>query len=797
MANQTARTVSVQARSNISYVCISPDQQVLLQIDTDGYGQLVLLRNDAVLAHLNFHEQVSIAKFSPDTRHLAIALGHKLKIFQCAFHNKKFLGTLLPHLSFSSWHSDTITGLAYWKNYLITSSNDQTVRLCLMEKGTGYVPITLTGHRKPVLGAFPSENFIFSASSDARVFVWEWEEASEKFLQAQKADYRRRVGKNPKNHSNSEQLTLRQKHQLQHEGAFDLTCISMQGGLLVAGFKTGNFALYSVSAQEITVLHTLKMSDFEISAISINSTGEWLAFGSKTIGQLLVWEWKSESYILRQMGHSSQLLSACFSPDGHILATGGIDGKIKLWEKGICFATFSEHTHGVVDIVFSRANTLISCSKDGTVRAYDINKYKQFRVLTTQEQAEFMCLAVDRSGEIIAAGSSSYVIYVWALPTGILCDVLSGHSSPVSSAIFLPSGTLVSGAWDRSLRIWDVFQHKGGCETLDLSGEVLALAGRNDGKQIAASLANGEISLWSLGDLQENFILECRRDAAGGRGIHDRFTAKNNPNNKKFNSLAYSPDGNMLLAAGNSKYLCIYDLKHKTLFFKVPFTENRALSGVLDKLNSKNMTEAGPINELDLDEYDSFKDIDEQGVTAGHRPGSINKKELQVRASKVAFANNGKIFGIVTTEGLLVYSADSGAKWLPMSLDTEITKPKVIESLIKQDYTTALITALILGEDELTKNIIMRIPVSEIASIVSQIVGTELISLINILGKEAIKCTELGFIMGWVMEICKAHSQKLRGHSELRNLLRNLVKKYNDLAWMAQENTYLLQFLSR
>lgn len=90
----------------------------------------------------------------------------------------------------------------------------------------------------------------------------------------QKYDYQRRVGKKPLSHSNTEQLSLIKKHQLQHEGAFTLSCVAMQGGILVAGFKTGTFALYSISAQEIIVLHTLNMTEYEINAISMNNSGD-------------------------------------------------------------------------------------------------------------------------------------------------------------------------------------------------------------------------------------------------------------------------------------------------------------------------------------------------------------------------------------------------------------------------------------------------------------------------------------------------------------------------------------------
>lgn len=73
----------------------------------------------------------------------------------------------------------------------------------------------------------------------------------------------------------------------------------MKQNLLVVGFKTGNFALYNITPKQSQVLHTLHMDDYQITSIAINNTSEWIAFASKAMGQLLVWEWKSESYILR------------------------------------------------------------------------------------------------------------------------------------------------------------------------------------------------------------------------------------------------------------------------------------------------------------------------------------------------------------------------------------------------------------------------------------------------------------------------------------------------------------------
>ena len=78
--------------------------------------------------------------------------------------------------------------------------------------------------------------------------------------------------------------------------------------------------------------NSLKVSDAKISSISLNSSGKWIAFGSKYLNQLLVWEWKSESYIYKQQDHMNYINLIAFSPEGAQLANGAEDGRIKIFD---------------------------------------------------------------------------------------------------------------------------------------------------------------------------------------------------------------------------------------------------------------------------------------------------------------------------------------------------------------------------------------------------------------------------------------------------------------------------------
>jgi periodic tryptophan protein 2 len=81
------------------------------------------------------------------------------------------------------------------------------------------------------------------------------------------------------------------------------------------------------------------------------------------------------------------------------------------------------------------------------------------------------------------------------------------------------------------------------------------------------------------------------------------MTAKNSTKNKHFTSIAISPNGDFVIGGGNSKNICLYDVKHKLMLTRFAITQNRSLDGVLHKLNSKNVKgEAGVVDhELDID----------------------------------------------------------------------------------------------------------------------------------------------------------------------------------------------------
>lgn len=67
-------------------------------------------------------------------------------------------------------------------------------------------------------------------------------------------------------------------------------------------------------------------------------------------------------------------------------------------------------------------------------------RYRNFRTFTTPEPVQFVCLAVDGSGEVVCAGSKdTFQVFVWSMKTGNLLDVMAGHEGPIQELAFSPS----------------------------------------------------------------------------------------------------------------------------------------------------------------------------------------------------------------------------------------------------------------------------------------------------------------------------------------------------------------------
>lgn len=812
LVNGTTFTFAFETRKNIARIALSPQTTLLIAIDEDGHAVLVNFMRRTVLHHFNFKEPVREIQFAPNGKYFAVAVGKYVQVWRTPTHSEdRDFAPFVRHRVYTG-HYDSVTSIT-WSNdsrFFLTASKDLSARIFSLDPEEGFVPTTLSGHRDSVINAFFSKDqeTIYTISKDGALFRWSYQPLYREGEVIPDPEDEDTIIDEEKEAERKHRWIILDRHYFNQTPAkTKCSTYHADNNILVAGFSNGIFGIYDLSQNGFNMIHSLSISQNAIDYVTINKSGEWLAFGASKLGQLLVWEWQSESYILKQQGHFDAMNCVTYSPDGQRVVTASEDGKIKVWDmrSGFCLVTFTEHTSAITDIHFAKkGNVLFSSSLDGSIRAWDLVRYRNFRTFTAAERVQFSCLAVDPSGEIVCAGSTdSYDIYMWSVQTGQLIDTLSAHEGPVCSLHFAgEGGVLASGSWDKSVRIWNVFSRKVTVEPLNLQTEIQTVAFRPDGKEICVATLDGQLSFWDVMEAQQTTVIDGRRDISGGRRPDDRMTADNNMNSRSFKSVCYTADGSAVLASGNSKYICIYDVGTSALLKKFQISQNLSLVGTQEKLNSKNLTEAGPM-EL-IDQRADLSDDEERraevlpGASRGDK--SIRKVRPEIRTKAIKFSPTGRAFAAASTEGLLIYSLDQGITFDPFDLDMEVTPDTIRQTLGELEYLKALVMAFRLNENYLIHTVFESIPSTDIGLVARDLPVVYLPMLMRFIATVDDESPHIEFHLLWIQALMTSHGNEIKGRThelgaELRGIQKSIARIEKDLIEVSDGNKYALDYI--
>ena len=98
-----------------------------------------------------------------------------------------------------------------------------------------------------------------------------------------------------------------------------------------------------------------------MTAVAASSTGAYWAASSRR-GEVLVWSASSQTLLQVWHAHADMIWTLMFSPDGSMLASGSVDGTVKLWDvpSGHLRETLRGHTETAPCI--SGVQRMASCS---------------------------------------------------------------------------------------------------------------------------------------------------------------------------------------------------------------------------------------------------------------------------------------------------------------------------------------------------------------------------------------------------------------------------------------------------
>lgn len=115
------------------------------------------------------------------------------------------------------------------------------------------------------------------------------------------------------------------------------------------------------------------------------------------------------------VGHKGWVYAVAFSPDGRLLASGGVEGVVYLWElpEGRQMRVWQGHEGTVCSLAFSPDGQLLaSAGGDGTVRLWRVSDGALMRVLHGHTGA-IRTLAFSPDGQLLATGGEDKTIRLW------------------------------------------------------------------------------------------------------------------------------------------------------------------------------------------------------------------------------------------------------------------------------------------------------------------------------------------------------------------------------------------------
>lgn len=180
-------------------------------------------------------------------------------------------------------------------------------------------------------------------------------------------------------------------------------------------------------------------------------------------------------------GHTDALHTLAVSPDGKLLATGGYDQKIRLWDMA------------------TGAQTRLLSGHNGSING----------------------LSFRPDGKVLASASADRTVKLWNVATGERLDTFSQPTKEQFAVAFSADGkTLIAGGADNRIRVWSISAKavEGSNPILATKfaheGAVLGIAYSPDGRSLLSTASDKTIKLWDAGTMVERTLLEKQSDWA-------------------------------------------------------------------------------------------------------------------------------------------------------------------------------------------------------------------------------------------------------------------------------------------
>jgi WD40 repeat protein len=517
----------------VSEITFSPDKNHFATEAADQKAIIWSLDSDKGIAVSGLTGTKEALAFSPDGTMLATEGGPGTSLG--AMPDGEFPATVWDvatgKLKFTlGGHTDRIVGVSFSPDghAIVTCSGDNTARLWTAD---GQLVKELLGHTKPLTHAVfsPDSKFVVTASADNTVRVWdsldgklitgyrghsqavndvEFSSDGQFIVTADDDQTARLWPFHPGERGRSSTI-----ESWDHSAAVTSVATSPNGSEMAATTRDGKLWLDGVGLQRSMALSYLVDRSAKVADVRFSPDGESIATTRGPAGVIynidalrafvdssrseFIYrdatpatekkEKPSEPDGVKLEGHTGDINSVAFSPDGRFVVTASADGTARVWDAatGKTVAELRGHSKSVNTASFSPdGKFIVTASDDATVRLWDANNFAFVRNIGSSYPRAVSSAEYSPDGRFIVAASGE-AAWVCDPVRGEVVRKLEGHTAQVNSASFSPDSRLIitAGA-DNTARVWNAQTGESVATLLDHKGPVLKAMFSPDGQSV-------------------------------------------------------------------------------------------------------------------------------------------------------------------------------------------------------------------------------------------------------------------------------------------------------------------------
>jgi len=348
----------------------------------------------------------------------------------------------------------------------------------------------------------------------------------------------------------------------------------------LSALYSGNIFIWDYNTQ--TLVKQLEVCNLPVRCAQFVTRKQWIVTASDDM-HVRAFNYNTLEKVHEMEAHSDYIRYICVHPHMPYVLSSSDDMTIKLWDwekNWTCTQVFEGHAHYVMMCHWNpKDNTIFaSCSLDRSIKVWGItggNSNAHFTLSGHQKGVN--CVEYAPTGEkpYLISGADDRTVRIWDYQTKQCIQTLSSHTNNVSSTLFHPTLPIIlTGSEDGTVRIWHAATYLLEA-TLNyllervwsiavLKGSNSAAIGYDEGTVVIklgseepiASMHGGKI-IWAKGnEIQTVNLKQIDEGSAQGDGERVPCAAKDMGAAEIFPQyIAHHPNGRLFAVCGDGEYV--------------------------------------------------------------------------------------------------------------------------------------------------------------------------------------------------------------------------------------------------